>query len=371
MALSFRRSGGVGFVVAVAASTVVASVVFGLWGLAKREQRIRYADAVIAITQDDPDYTAAVPVFRRLAEQGYAPAQARLGYMLLKGIGVPQNPAEAVRWLAEADRQGEIAGSFNLGIAYWLGVGVKADAQEALALFRKAYDGGIVRAAFLIGAVYDLAPPPVRDDAAALTWLSRAADMNLPEAYLLLGEMYREGRGVPADPKTASRWFERAARAGRPAGQVQYGSALYDGDGVARDTAEGIAWIAKAARNGDGVALYTLAVIQSNGGDVGMTPADLAALAEASAAEYDPGAFMALAHANLSSPDGDRTMGYAFLSLAADWGDGGDADTMGGYQRPQSPEEKAAVAKAKAAWEKAHPKPRTPPAPSGAWSPAE
>ena len=41
-----------------------------------------------------------------VAEQGYANAQTNLGIMYARGDGVPQNKAEAVRWLQLAVEQG-------------------------------------------------------------------------------------------------------------------------------------------------------------------------------------------------------------------------------------------------------------------------
>ena len=47
---------------------------------------------------------------RRLAEQGDADAQYNLGYRYVTGIGVPQDRAEAVRWLRLAADQGHTHG---------------------------------------------------------------------------------------------------------------------------------------------------------------------------------------------------------------------------------------------------------------------
>ena len=47
---------------------------------------------------DKQDYTAALRLFRPLADQGYASAQIMLGIMYSKGQGVPQDYVEAHKW---------------------------------------------------------------------------------------------------------------------------------------------------------------------------------------------------------------------------------------------------------------------------------
>ena len=49
----------------------------------------------------------AVSLYRKAAQQGYAPAQRSLGDVLLKGKVVPKNFEEGVSWLVKAARQGD------------------------------------------------------------------------------------------------------------------------------------------------------------------------------------------------------------------------------------------------------------------------
>lgn len=48
------------------------------------------------------DYTEAIRWYRKGAEQGVAPAQFRLGGMYDNGKGVPQDYAQAIRWYRKA-----------------------------------------------------------------------------------------------------------------------------------------------------------------------------------------------------------------------------------------------------------------------------
>jgi len=51
------------------------------------------------------DYATALRLWRPLAEQGDAAAQYNLGNMYVKGAGVPQDDAEAVKWYRLAAEQ--------------------------------------------------------------------------------------------------------------------------------------------------------------------------------------------------------------------------------------------------------------------------
>ena len=61
------------------------------------------------------DYATALRELRRLAEQGYAPAQNKLGDMYYFGFGVLSDNAEVVKWYRRAAEQGHRGGQYNLG----------------------------------------------------------------------------------------------------------------------------------------------------------------------------------------------------------------------------------------------------------------
>jgi TPR repeat protein len=76
--------------------------------------------------------------YRLAAEQGNAAAQNNLGLCYHKGLGVTQDPAEAVKWLRKAAEQGAPGAQHNLGAAYANGEGVKEDLVEAYKWFSLA-----------------------------------------------------------------------------------------------------------------------------------------------------------------------------------------------------------------------------------------
>ena len=88
------------------------------------------------------DYATALKEFRRLAEQGSAPAQLNLGLMYDNGEGVTQDYADAVRWYRKAAVQGDAKAQYTLGLMSNEGRGLTKDDQAAISWFCKAAKQG-------------------------------------------------------------------------------------------------------------------------------------------------------------------------------------------------------------------------------------
>jgi TPR repeat protein len=109
------------------------------------------------------DYGVAFRLWRPLAEQGDARAQAALGGMYNTGDGVAQDRVQAASW------------------------------------YRKAADQGLADAQTHLGLMYQYAEGVPRDYVQAVSWYRKAADQGEPVAQFSLGFMYRSGQGVPRD----------------------------------------------------------------------------------------------------------------------------------------------------------------------------
>ena len=84
------------------------------------------------------DYATAFQLWRPLAEQGHAIAQANVGVMYYEGRGVTQDYAEAVKWYRRAAEQGGAGAQHNLGVTYANGQGVPQDYVQAHMWFELA-----------------------------------------------------------------------------------------------------------------------------------------------------------------------------------------------------------------------------------------
>jgi TPR repeat protein len=88
------------------------------------------------------DYSAAWREWQPLAERGDADAQAGLGYLYFKGLGVRQSYALAADWYARSAEQGQPGAQFFLGSMYFYGDGVQRDFVQAYAWCELAQANG-------------------------------------------------------------------------------------------------------------------------------------------------------------------------------------------------------------------------------------
>jgi len=101
------------------------------------------------------DFQKAFRLWKPLAEQGDADAQANLGLMYDTGRGVPENDAKAVYWYRKAAEQGHAGVQNSLGTMYDNGEGVPEDNAKAVHWYRKAAEQGHARAQSNLGVMYD------------------------------------------------------------------------------------------------------------------------------------------------------------------------------------------------------------------------
>jgi TPR repeat protein len=160
------------------------------------------------------DLAAARKWMLKSAEQGYVPAQAGMGGMLISGRndGVIPDYADADRWLRMAATQGDGDAQLWLGVGYergWFGV---TDYCEALKWLRKAAEQGQPTAQFSLGQMYEDGEGVPESDSLAASWYRKAADHSpaylggVWEAEVQLSYMYRDGR-LPEDNVQAYMWF--------------------------------------------------------------------------------------------------------------------------------------------------------------------
>ncbi len=130
-------------------------------------------DAVAAYQSGD--YTAALRLWRPLAERGDADAQFRLGVMYESGQGVLRSDAEAIKWYRKAAEQDDAVAQFNLGIMCSKGKDVSANYAEAALWYRLAAEHGLAGAEFNLGMMYVEGQGVSQDYVQAHKWLNLAA----------------------------------------------------------------------------------------------------------------------------------------------------------------------------------------------------
>jgi TPR repeat protein len=136
------------------------------------------------------DAATAWRLLQPLAEPGDAEAQALVGNMYARALGVTYDGAEAVRWWRRAAEQGDASAEEELATAYFFGDGVQPDHSEAARWFRKAGgEQGKVFAQTCLASLYARGEGVPQDLALAHMWLNLAAAQGQPVAKIELDEL--------------------------------------------------------------------------------------------------------------------------------------------------------------------------------------
>jgi TPR repeat protein len=180
---------------------------------------------------------AEVDQCRVAAEQGFAPAQANLGYLYAEGKGVKQDSAEAAKWYRKAAEQGWASAQANLGYLYAQGKGVKQDSAEAAKWYRKAAEQGDTDAQKAL-------------DRISGNQCREAAEHGDAMAQNNLGMMYEQGQGVEQNYAEAANWYRKAAEQGLALAQCNLGFLYAKGNGVEQNTVEAAKLHRQAAEQG-------------------------------------------------------------------------------------------------------------------------
>jgi TPR repeat protein len=197
------------------------------------------------------DYAEALRWMRQAADQGNAEAQAYVGYLYEKGLGVSQDNAAALGWYRKSAAQGHAAAQRNIGNFYEQGLGVPRDYGEAMRWFRLAADQGNPGAETNIGYLYEQGLGVPQDYAEALRWYRKAADQGQATAQSNIGVFFDKGYGVAQNFGEAARWYRMAANQGNVDAEYNLALLYADGRGVPPDLAEARQLMQRAAAAGD------------------------------------------------------------------------------------------------------------------------
>lgn len=154
--------------------------------------------------------------YRMAAEQGAPLAQHDVGVKYSLGKGVRQNYPEAARWWQKAAAAGVPDSQFNLGLMYYRGTGLERDYNRAAEWFEQAATQGHARAQYSIAVMYALGQSKAKDYASALQWFRLAAEQDVAQAQFNLGVFHENGYAVAPDPERARAWYQLAADQGLP-----------------------------------------------------------------------------------------------------------------------------------------------------------
>ena len=167
------------------------------------------------------DYKEAFKWFKKVAVQGDAPAQYKLGVMYDTGQEVAENHLEAFKWFKKAAVQGDAPAQYKLGMMYNTG-----QSPVEMPIARQ----------ILQEMTYNTAQEKNHQE--AFKWFKKAAVQGYAPAQHNLGVMYSEGHGVATNYKEALKWYKKAAGQGQATAQYHLGVMYNTGQGVAKNDQE-------------------------------------------------------------------------------------------------------------------------------------
>ncbi|MCR0984839.1 tetratricopeptide repeat protein [Roseomonas populi] len=201
------------------------------------------------------DCATALALWEPLARAGDARAQANIGACFAEGMGVPQDPPLALKWLSLSAEAGHPPGQRNLAALLLRGGrGVEADFTRAADLYRSAAEAGDGLAQDMLSWMLLEGEVMPADPAQAREWAEKAAAQGVASSMTRIGMLYHHAMGVERDVAEAARWWTRAAALGDADGQAMLGAAHHLGAGVEKDGVAALAWLLRAEAGGSALA---------------------------------------------------------------------------------------------------------------------
>ena len=164
----------------------------------------------------------SIKLMVRASEQGSPMAQTYIGELLVYGHRLKKDLSDAVEWYEKAARSGFAPAQARLGV---LLVSSSDDieygtAENGLALLEQAAKEDVTLATHYLGFSYKYGRGVGRDYAIAVRWLKRSASQGFAASESLLGFAYFDGDGVPRNQEKAYRYLRRASRENSPRAQT-------------------------------------------------------------------------------------------------------------------------------------------------------
>lgn len=223
-----------------------------------------YRDGMIG-DDDERDYEQALHWYTLAADQGFASAMRKIGFMYEWGLGVPRDLEKSLAWDTLAAERGNTAAILGQAVVTDR-MGKKAEAFE---LYHKAAAAGIPEAMTAIGKMlmYGLVDGN-EDGEAGAPWIIKGADGGDMRGQVSAGWLYESGSFVEKDEAKGAQYYLASARQGHAPGQTSVGYCYEMGIGVEQSIEEALYWYREAARQNEGRALYLLGFCYLEGNGV-------------------------------------------------------------------------------------------------------
>jgi len=211
------------------------------------------------------DFVEMIRLMKSLADQGYAKAQAKLGWIYERGIGVKPDYQKALELYHKAKDEDDGFAYARLGFMYQRGVGVEKDTLSSVELLRKSIAKGHGLGHAFLGYAHFVRAGVARDYDEAHKHAKLAAEKGSSWGYAWLGRTYEFGLGVEIDYKEAHKWYSKSIETSNPLGLGLYGHLFLKGRGVEKDEDKAYKYIKAGADRSNPLALAMLGVLYEHG----------------------------------------------------------------------------------------------------------
>ena len=182
------------------------------------------------------DFILARTWYDKAIKQNNGFAYSRVGYMYERGLGVIQNYYQAVKFYNKALEYGEPAGHAHLGYAHLTGSGVERDYDKAFQYFLTSANKGSPLGIAWLTMCYRQGIGTERDTDKAIKLIMKSVKQSNPLGLAMLGDMYLKGTSVEQSFETALKYIRASAKRGNPFGIGLLGFMFENGyGGVERD----------------------------------------------------------------------------------------------------------------------------------------
>lgn len=195
--------------------------------------------------QVNGDFETAFSKLKKLADEGYAKAQTKIGSMYHHGLGVKLDYAIARQWYEKAIQTGGDPEAYvNLGSLYEHSMGVSQNYGKAAELYREGMEKGSRKAYSFLGFMYQTGQGVPQDFEEAYKLYKKGDALGDPWAQARLGAYYMLGTFTVSQDYAKSReYFEKAAKVKNPLAMSFLGFMYLKGWGGDKDYALGKALI--------------------------------------------------------------------------------------------------------------------------------
>ncbi|MBX7228334.1 MAG: sel1 repeat family protein [Burkholderiaceae bacterium] len=223
-------------------------------GTAQRLPSIRISPPKNAVAPDSEDLL-------RRAQAGETDAMLQLGYAYYMAGTSPQAMANARKWFKAAADSAESRAMLAYGYLLSQGYGGMRDVQQGRELLQRAQEQGLPRATYILSSL-EASIPGSKKRAEARRLLERAATAGDVIAQNALGIEYE----LEGDISTAKHWYVKAINQGSDVALANFSRLERKSTGAKRSSIEKLK---DGVADGDGIAMYELAMRYHKGDGLG------------------------------------------------------------------------------------------------------